>query len=91
MHCCQPLQLPPAACLPWAPHVRDVCRETLSNPAALEQALNPQNIQAMMQMQQAMQQLQGSGMFPGGHLPVLQHQLLYLHMMSRHLLHSPFQ
>ena len=60
-----------------------MCRETLSNPAALEQALNPQNIQAMMQMQQAMQQLQGSGMFPGVHVSVLMH---HPQKMCRHLL-----
>ena len=39
----------------------------MSNPEQLRQMLNPQNMQAMMQMQQAMQQLQGSGLMgPGG-------------------------
>ena len=42
-----------------------MCRETLSNPAALERALDPANMRAMVQMQQAMQQLSGSGLMPG--------------------------
>ena len=43
-----------------------VCREAVSNPDTLRQILNPQNLQAMMQMQQAMSQLQQSGVMPGG-------------------------
>lgn len=37
-------------------------RETLSNPEMLRTVFDPQNLQAMMQMQQAMQQLQSSGL-----------------------------
>ena len=33
--------------------------------------MDPANMQAMMQMQQAMQQLQGSGMLPAGTMPGL--------------------
>lgn len=40
-------------------------REMMSNPEFLRAAMNPQNIQAMMQMQQAMNQLRGSGLMPG--------------------------
>ena len=43
-----------------------VCREAVSNPDTLRQILNPQNLQAMVQMQQAMSQLQQSGVMPGG-------------------------
>jgi ubiquilin len=39
--------------------------QQLQNPEFLRQMANPQNIQAMLQMQQAMQQLQGSGLFGG--------------------------
>jgi ubiquilin len=37
-------------------------REMLRNPEVMRQAFNPANLQAMMQMQQAMQQLQSSGL-----------------------------
>ncbi len=43
-----------------------VCREVMSNPEQMRQMLNPQNMQAMIQMQQAVQQLQGSGLVPPG-------------------------
>eukprot|EP01041_Mallomonas_annulata_P010161 gene10161-21179_t len=36
----------------------------LSNPDLLRQMMNPTNLQAMMQMQQSMQQLQASGLIP---------------------------
>lgn len=38
----------------------------MSDPDMLRRSLDPANIQAMMQMQQAMQQLQGSGLMPPG-------------------------
>lgn len=38
--------------------------QMLSDPETLRRMSDPANIQAMMQMQQAMQQLQGSGMMP---------------------------
>lgn len=38
----------------------------MSNPEALRAAMNPENLQAVMQMQQAMQQLQSSGLVPPG-------------------------
>ncbi len=38
----------------------------MSNPEQMRQMLNPQNMQAMIQMQQAVQQLQGSGLVPPG-------------------------
>ncbi|RLN93651.1 hypothetical protein BBJ28_00004202 [Nothophytophthora sp. Chile5] len=37
----------------------------MSNPDFLRQAMNPQNLQAMMQLQSAMNQLRGSGLMPG--------------------------
>ncbi|ETI46074.1 hypothetical protein F441_09458 [Phytophthora nicotianae CJ01A1] len=40
-------------------------RQMMSNPEFLRQAMNPQNMQAMMQMQNAMNQLRGSGLIPG--------------------------
>ena len=36
----------------------------MNNPESLRQMLSPENMQAMMQMQQAMQQLQGTGLVP---------------------------
>ena len=36
----------------------------MNNPDSLRQMLSPENMQAMMQMQQAMQQLQGTGLVP---------------------------
>lgn len=41
-----------------------VCREMMNNPESLRQMLSPENMQAMVQMQQAMQQLQGTGLVP---------------------------
>ena len=41
------------------------------NPDMLRRAMEPANISAMMQMQQAMQQLQSSGMMPPGAMPGL--------------------
>ena len=41
------------------------------NPDMLRRAMEPANISAMMQMQQAMQQLQSSGMMPAGAMPGL--------------------
>ena len=41
-------------------------REVMNNPEQMRQMLNPQNMQAMVQMQQAMQQLQGTGLVPPG-------------------------
>ena len=38
----------------------------MNNPEQMRQMLNPQNMQAMIQMQQAVQQLQGSGLVPPG-------------------------
>ena len=38
----------------------------MNNPEALRAAMNPENLQAVMQMQQAMQRLQGSGLMPQG-------------------------
>ncbi|CAK0751892.1 hypothetical protein CVIRNUC_002103 [Coccomyxa viridis] len=46
-------------------------RENLMNPDMLRRAMEPANISAMMQMQQAMQQLQSSGMMPPGAMPGL--------------------
>ncbi|EEY67806.1 ubiquitin family protein, putative [Phytophthora infestans T30-4] len=40
-------------------------RQMMSSPEFLRQAMNPQNMQAMMQMQNAMSQLRGSGLIPG--------------------------
>uniref|UniRef100_A0AAV1TMX5 Uncharacterized protein n=1 Tax=Peronospora matthiolae TaxID=2874970 RepID=A0AAV1TMX5_9STRA len=40
-------------------------RQMMSNPEFLRQAMNPQNLQAMTQMQNAMNQLRGSGLLPG--------------------------
>jgi hypothetical protein len=48
-----------------------VCRESLMNPETLRRAMEPQNVQAMLQMQQAMQQLQSSGVMPAGSMPGL--------------------
>ena len=46
------------------------CREMMNNPEALRAAMNPDNLQAVMQMQQAMQRLQGTGLVPqGGGMP----------------------
>ena len=48
-------------------HVKEgvrVYRELMNNPDAMRQMLNPENMQAMMQMQQAMQRLQGTGLVP---------------------------
>lgn len=39
-------------------------REAFSNPDLMQSIFDPQNLQAMMQMQQAMQQLQNSGLGP---------------------------
>ena len=39
-------------------------REMLQNPEVLRRSLDPANVQAMLQMQQAMQQLQSSGFAP---------------------------
>ena len=36
----------------------------MNNPDAMRQMLSPENMQAMVQMQQAMQQLQGTGLIP---------------------------
>jgi ubiquilin len=45
-------------------------RAMLSNPEQMRQMMNPANLQAMMQMQQSMQTLQGSGLMPqGGGMP----------------------
>ena len=41
-----------------------VSRELMNNPDAMRQMLSPENMQAMMQMQQAMQRLQGTGLIP---------------------------
>ena len=41
-----------------------VCRAMMNNPESLRQMLSPENMQAMLQMQQAMQQLQGTGLVP---------------------------
>ena len=38
----------------------------MNNPESLRQMLSPENMQAMVQMQQAMQQLQGTGLVPPG-------------------------
>ena len=38
----------------------------MNNPEAMRQMLSPENMQAMVQMQQAMQQLQGTGLVPPG-------------------------
>lgn len=46
--------------------MRTMYREVMNNPEQMRQMLNPQNMQAMVQMQQAMQQLQGSGLVPPG-------------------------
>jgi len=40
-------------------------RAMMSDPNFLQQAMNPANMQAMMNMQQSMQQLQSSGLMPG--------------------------
>ncbi|TDH67190.1 hypothetical protein CCR75_003365 [Bremia lactucae] len=40
-------------------------RQMMSNPEFLRQAMNPNNLQAMMQMQNAMNQLRSSGLMPG--------------------------
>lgn len=48
-------------------------RQLMSDPAALRAMMDPQNMQAMLQMRQAMEQLNGSGLFGGA--PALQ-QLL---------------
>ena len=40
-------------------------RQMMSNPEFLRQAMNPQNLQAMTQMQNAMNQLRGSGILSG--------------------------
>ena len=39
-----------------------MCRDAISNPDVFRDLMNPANVQAMMQMQQAMQQLQGSNL-----------------------------
>ncbi|CAL5227682.1 g10690 [Coccomyxa viridis] len=44
-------------------------REQLMNPETIRRAMDPANMQAMLQMQQAMQQLQSSGMMPAGAMP----------------------
>ena len=36
----------------------------MNNPESMRQMLSPENMQAMVQMQQAMQQLQGTGLVP---------------------------
>ncbi|CAL8462374.1 g1907 [Coccomyxa elongata] len=41
-------------------------RAAMSDPETLRRSLDPANIQAMLQMQQAMQQLQASGLMPPG-------------------------
>jgi hypothetical protein len=41
-------------------------RAMLDNPEMLQRMMDPANMQAIMQMQQAMQQLQGSGLMPSG-------------------------
>ena len=38
----------------------------MNDPEQMRQMLDPQNMQAKMQMQQAMQQLQGTGLIPPG-------------------------
>jgi hypothetical protein len=43
-----------------------VRRAAISDPEMLRRSLDPANIQAMVQMQQAMQQLQSSGLMPPG-------------------------
>ncbi len=43
-----------------------LCREVMNDPEQMRQMLDPQNMQAKMQMQQAMQQLQGTGLIPPG-------------------------
>lgn len=40
-------------------------RQMMANPEFLRQAMNPQNLQAMAQLQSAMNQLRGSGLMPG--------------------------
>ena len=55
----------------WSPTGACCCRENLMNPDMLRRAMEPANISAMMQMQQAMQQLQSSGMMPPGAMPGL--------------------
>lgn len=40
-------------------------RQMMQNPEFLRAAMNPQNLQAMMQMQSAMNQLRSSGLVPG--------------------------
>ena len=39
-----------------------MARQMLQNPEALRQMTNPNTLNALVQMQQAMQQLQGSGL-----------------------------
>ena len=46
-----------------------VCRAMMNNPESLRQMLSPENMQAMLQMQQAMQQLQGTGLVPPAPAP----------------------
>jgi hypothetical protein len=40
------------------------CRQALSDPEYVRRSLDPANVQAIVQMQQAMQQLQSSGLMP---------------------------
>lgn len=48
------------------PMMRSAVTSLMSNPQLMEQMLNPANLQAMAQMQTAMQQLQNSGLMPNG-------------------------
>lgn len=41
----------------------------MSNPESLRQMLSPENMQAVLQMQQAMQRLQGTGLVPSTNTP----------------------
>ena len=58
-----------ATCQAWC--ISDACvpcarprRQALSDPETVRRSMDPANIQAMLQMQAAMQQLQASGLMP---------------------------
>ena len=62
--CQQPAKWGPACSYATELNVSRLRRQLMNDPEQLRRLMSPQNLQAMMQMQQAMQQLQGSGM-PG--------------------------
>jgi ubiquilin len=60
------------------PAMREAMSSMMANPQLLQQMFEPSNMQAMLQMQRSMQQLQANGLMPGmtGMDPMMMQQLM---------------